>query len=81
MMGKARIHEPSHDSIQRDNISSEKPMARMVATPETRNVMMNVSASGSHVPIDYTNPAEPTLSVRLQEMFGLSDTPDRKSVV
>ena len=25
--------------------------------------------------IDYTNPAEPTLSVRLQEMFGLSDTP------
>jgi ATP-dependent helicase HrpB len=31
--------------------------------------------SGSRVPIDYTNPAEPTLSVRLQEMFGLSDTP------
>jgi ATP-dependent helicase HrpB len=31
--------------------------------------------SGSHVPIDYANPAEPTLSVRLQEMFGLLDTP------
>jgi ATP-dependent helicase HrpB len=31
--------------------------------------------SGSHVPIDYANPAEPTLSVRLQEMFGLVDTP------
>src|SRR5471030_2636874 len=31
--------------------------------------------SGSHVPIDYSNPAEPTLSVRLQEMFGLTDTP------
>ncbi|MDP2333312.1 MAG: ATP-dependent helicase HrpB [Reyranella sp.] len=31
--------------------------------------------SGSRVPVDYTNPAEPTLSVRLQEMFGLSDTP------
>jgi ATP-dependent helicase HrpB len=31
--------------------------------------------SGSRVPIDYTNPAEPTLSVRLQEMFGLLDTP------
>jgi ATP-dependent helicase HrpB len=27
------------------------------------------------VPIDYANPAEPTLSVRLQEMFGLVDTP------
>jgi len=31
--------------------------------------------SGSRVPIDYTNPAEPTLSVRLQEMFGLTDSP------
>ncbi len=31
--------------------------------------------SGSRVTVDYTNPAEPTLSVRLQEMFGLSDTP------
>ena len=31
--------------------------------------------SGSRIPIDYANPAEPTLSVRLQEMFGLIDTP------
>jgi ATP-dependent helicase HrpB len=31
--------------------------------------------SGSRVPVDYRNPAEPTLSVRLQEMFGLTDTP------
>ncbi|MBN9088113.1 MAG: ATP-dependent helicase HrpB [Reyranella sp.] len=31
--------------------------------------------SGSRLPIDYTNPAEPTLAVRLQEMFGLTDTP------
>ena len=31
--------------------------------------------SGSRVAIDYTNPVEPTLSVRLQEMFGLNDTP------
>ena len=31
--------------------------------------------SGSHVPVDYGNPAEPTLSVRLQEMFGLTETP------
>jgi ATP-dependent helicase HrpB len=31
--------------------------------------------SGSRLPIDYANPAEPTLSVRLQEMFGLVDTP------
>jgi ATP-dependent helicase HrpB len=31
--------------------------------------------SGSRAPIDYAIPAEPTLSVRLQEMFGLVDTP------
>jgi ATP-dependent helicase HrpB len=31
--------------------------------------------SGSRVPINYANPEEPTLSVRLQEMFGLTDTP------
>jgi ATP-dependent helicase HrpB len=31
--------------------------------------------SGSRVPVDYGDPAEPSLAVRLQEMFGLSDTP------
>ena len=31
--------------------------------------------SGSRVTVDYGNPAEPTLAVRLQEMFGLTDTP------
>ncbi|MBV8394084.1 MAG: ATP-dependent helicase HrpB, partial [Alphaproteobacteria bacterium] len=31
--------------------------------------------SGSRIPVDYSNPLEPTLSVRLQEMFGLSETP------
>jgi ATP-dependent helicase HrpB len=31
--------------------------------------------SGSRVRIDYANPAEPALSVRLQEMFGLTNTP------
>jgi ATP-dependent helicase HrpB len=31
--------------------------------------------SGSHVPIDYLDGEIPTLSVRLQEMFGLNQTP------
>ncbi|MCW5746833.1 MAG: ATP-dependent helicase HrpB, partial [Alphaproteobacteria bacterium] len=31
--------------------------------------------SGSRVPIDYGNPDEPVLAVRLQEMFGLAQTP------
>ncbi len=31
--------------------------------------------SGSRLPVDYADPAEPALSVRLQEMFGARDTP------
>jgi len=31
--------------------------------------------SGSRIAIDYSDPAEPALAVRLQEMFGLTDTP------
>ena len=32
--------------------------------------------SGSHIPIDYSNPQEPILAVKLQELFGLSKTPE-----
>ncbi|MCF6206326.1 MAG: ATP-dependent helicase HrpB [Sulfurovum sp.] len=31
--------------------------------------------SGSRITIDYSNPKQPTLSVRLQEMFGTQETP------
>ena len=31
--------------------------------------------SGSRIAVDYTDPASPVLAVRLQEMFGLADTP------
>jgi ATP-dependent helicase HrpB len=31
--------------------------------------------SGSRVPVDYSDPAAPVLAVRLQELFGLTDTP------
>lgn len=31
--------------------------------------------SGSRIPIDYTNPEDPVLAVRLQEMFGAVETP------
>jgi ATP-dependent helicase HrpB len=34
-----------------------------------------VVPSGSRIPIDYRDAAEPSLSVRLQEMFGLTTTP------
>jgi ATP-dependent helicase HrpB len=32
-------------------------------------------ASGSYLPIDYSNPIQPHLAVRLQEMFGTTETP------
>jgi len=32
-------------------------------------------ASGSNITIDYTNPTQPILAVRLQEMFGTKETP------
>ncbi|MMZ65444.1 ATP-dependent RNA helicase HrpB [compost metagenome] len=31
--------------------------------------------SGSRIPLDYSNPSAPALHVRLQEVFGLVDTP------
>ena len=31
--------------------------------------------SGSRVPVDYSDPAAPALAVRLQELFGLTETP------
>lgn len=31
--------------------------------------------SGSRIPVDYKSPEKPVLSVRLQEMFGLTETP------
>ena len=31
--------------------------------------------SGSHVPVDYSDPARPVLAVQLQEMFGQTQTP------
>ena len=34
-----------------------------------------VVPSGSRIPIDYSDPSAPVLAVRLQEMFGLADTP------
>jgi ATP-dependent helicase HrpB len=31
--------------------------------------------SGSRIPVDYSDPASPVLAVRLQEMFGATETP------
>ena len=34
-----------------------------------------VVPTGSRIPVDYSDPAAPSIAVRLQEMFGLADTP------
>jgi ATP-dependent helicase HrpB len=34
-----------------------------------------VVPTGSRIPVDYSDPAAPVLAVRLQELFGLADTP------
>ena len=34
-----------------------------------------VVPTGSRIPVDYADPAAPSIAVRLQEMFGLADTP------
>jgi ATP-dependent helicase HrpB len=34
-----------------------------------------VVPSGSRIPVDYSDPAAPVLAVRLQELFGLAQTP------
>jgi ATP-dependent helicase HrpB len=31
--------------------------------------------TGSRIPVDYSDPAAPVLAVRLQELFGLAETP------
>ena len=46
MAGKAIAQEIIQDVIQVSKAPSDKPIARQVATPDTRNVMKNVVPSG-----------------------------------
>ena len=50
------------------------PWERRAAIEELAPTHM-VVPSGSRIPIDYSDPGAPVLAVRLQEMFGLADTP------
>ena len=47
MVGKAIAQEIIHDDIHFAVTPSPKPMARKVATPETRNVMTRLVPSGT----------------------------------
>ena len=48
IVGKAIAHENIQDDIHFSNAPSPNPMARTVATPETRKVMISVRQSGSN---------------------------------
>jgi ATP-dependent helicase HrpB len=50
------------------------PWDRRAALDELAPTHVTVP-SGSRIPIDYSDPAAPVLAVRLQEMFGLVETP------
>jgi len=57
-------------SILRDSLSWEQRQALDRLAPTHIPV-----PSGSRIGIDYENPEQPVLAVRLQEMFGLAETP------
>jgi ATP-dependent helicase HrpB len=53
---------------------SELPWDRRAALDDLAPTHLTVP-SGSRIPIDYSDPNSPVLAVRLQEMFGLAETP------
>ena len=57
-------------TLLRNNLNWEQQQLIEKLAPEKITV-----PSGSAVAIDYTDPAQPILAVRLQEVFGLHDTP------
>lgn len=57
-------------TILRGLLSYEQSQELDILAPEKLTV-----PSGSKITIDYSNPTQPILAVRLQEMFGCSETP------
>jgi ATP-dependent helicase HrpB len=57
-------------AILRDSLAWEQRQALDRLAPTHIDV-----PSGSHIPINYDNDEQPVLAVRLQEMFGLAETP------
>lgn len=68
----------SRDDLQRLNM--EAILETMISWEQRRELDTHVPThlavpSGSRIAIDYTNPESPILAVKLQEMFGLQETP------
>jgi ATP-dependent helicase HrpB len=66
------------DDIRRidlaDVLRNMLPWERRVLLDELAPTHITVP-SGSRIPVDYSDPGAPVLAVRLQEMFGLAETP------
>ncbi|MBV9774215.1 MAG: ATP-dependent helicase HrpB, partial [Gemmatimonadetes bacterium] len=66
------------DEVQRVDLSeallAPLPWDRRAALDELAPTHL-VVPSGSRIPIDYSDPQAPVLAVRLQEVFGLTETP------
>lgn len=68
----------SRSDLQRLNLVQ---IIEGLLTPQQRRALDEVAPthivvpSGQRLPIDYSDPAAPVLAVRLQEVFGLADTP------
>lgn len=66
------------DEVQRLDIGeillARLPWARRAALDELAPTHLTVP-SGSRIPIDYSDPEAPVLAVRLQEVFGMTETP------
>jgi ATP-dependent helicase HrpB len=68
----------SRSDLQRLNLSAI--LESLLSWEQRREIEISAPThitvpSGSRIPVDYSDPAAPALSVRLQEMFGLEDTP------
>jgi len=77
-LGPHLLGARSIDDVGRVDLTSALlgglPWERRAAIDELAPTHM-VVPSGSRIPIDYSDPDAPVLAVRLQEMFGLADTP------
>ncbi|TVY10563.1 ATP-dependent helicase HrpB [Paenibacillus cremeus] len=68
----------SRDDLQRLNLTDI--LENRLTWDQRRELDVSVPThivvpSGSRIPVDYSDPAAPVLAVRLQELFGLQETP------
>jgi len=71
--GLRRLDELSRADLA-ERLRAMLPWDRRQALDELAPTHL-VVPSGSRLPIDYSDPASPVLAVRLQELFGLAETP------